>query len=94
MNEESKLRERARDSVRGERLPNRRPDRTWGGPGMGVACVICGAPVKHDEMGYEIEFSPADADSDVGNYHLHVRCFAVWESEREMLERDSVTSPG
>src|SRR5205085_1254775 len=38
MDEES-LREKARVVVRNGKLPRRRPDRTWGGPGVGAQCL-------------------------------------------------------
>ena len=38
-------------------LPNRRPDRTWGGPGVGAACAVCALPVNPDQMEFEIEFA-------------------------------------
>jgi integrase len=40
MPDEAILREKARDAVRSGKLPARRPDRTWGGPGVGAPCTI------------------------------------------------------
>jgi hypothetical protein len=57
MADEKILREKARDAVRNGKLPSRRPDRTWGGPGVGAICVVCELPVAKDEMEFEIQFA-------------------------------------
>jgi hypothetical protein len=44
MSDELILREKAREAIRSGKLPGRRPDRTWAGPGLGVACAICALP--------------------------------------------------
>ena len=44
MIDECTLREKVREVLQAEKLPNRRPDRTWGGPGVGADCAICGRP--------------------------------------------------
>jgi len=86
MNDDRKLREKARDAIQAGELPNRRPDRTWGGPGVGAYCTICGAPVKHDELEMEVEFG---RDGDVpgcDKYRVHIRCFAAWEFELGQMQ--------
>jgi len=45
MPDETGLRAKAREAIRTGRLPSRRPDRTWGGPGVGVVCTVCGEAV-------------------------------------------------
>jgi hypothetical protein len=80
--DESKLREKAREAIQARRLPNRAPERMWGGPGVGASCVICDKPVTRDEVEFELEFAPDGGDPDPRNYHVHVRCFAAWEFER------------
>lgn len=85
MSDENALREKVRQAVHAGTLPNRRPERTWGGPGDGFECTICGAPVNGDEVELEIEFA-RDVD-DPGQYRVHVRCFNVWELERQNLQR-------
>ena len=57
------------------------PRRTWGGPGSGAACSVCGEPVKQREMELEIEFSLDRRTSSLDHYHFHVQCFTAWESE-------------
>jgi hypothetical protein len=50
MPEESALRAKAREVIRTGKLPNRRPDRTWGGAGIGAPCTVCGEPVTKDQL--------------------------------------------
>lgn len=80
--DDAALREKAREVVRAGRLPNRRPDRTWGGSGGGADCTICGTPVKSDELEFEIEFAGSRKGSVADTYHVHIRCFRAWEFER------------
>jgi hypothetical protein len=80
--EEQALRAKAREVLEAGKLPNRRPDRTWGGPGVGAACRICGVPVAHDQMEFEIEFARDGDYPGLDDYHVHMRCFAAWEFER------------
>jgi hypothetical protein len=53
MHDEKILRDKARAAVRDGKLPGRHPDRTWGGPGVGAECAICGLPVTKDDMEFE-----------------------------------------
>jgi hypothetical protein len=82
--DENILREKARQVIRNGKLPGRRPDRTWGGPGVGAPCTICELPVRRDELEFEIQFARDEKREDAGldKYHVHVRCFAAWEFER------------
>lgn len=86
MSDECSLRARAREAIRARKLPNRCPDRTWGGPGDGACCAICNATVGQDEVELEIEFFQGSNHRDPDKYHVHVRCFAAWELERQNLE--------
>src|SRR6266566_1786659 len=86
MNEECTLREKAREVIQGGKLPNRNPDRMWGGPGGGAGCTICSAPVKRDELEFEIEFARDGDDPGLNTYHVHIRCFAAWQFERHNLD--------
>jgi len=83
MLDEPILRAKAREAVRTGKLPSRRPDRTWGGPGVGAACTVCGEPVKKDQLEFEIEFAHDGSNPGLDKFHIHVRCFAAWEFERE-----------
>ena len=81
MNEEQELRERVREVIRAGKLPNRRPDRMWGGPSIGADCAICGLPVMPAALEFEIEFARDGAGPGVSKYNVHIRCFTAWESE-------------
>jgi hypothetical protein len=90
MNDESALRKRAREAMKLRRLPQRRPDKMWGGPGTGATCSVCGEPIRGDEMGFDLEFADVDGRGSVGSHHTHIRCFAAWEFERDKSEIDGV----
>jgi hypothetical protein len=81
MNEQF-LRDKARTAIGSGRIPNRSQDRTWGGPGVGVACAICSLPVRVDQMEFQIEFAHDGDEPGLDRYHVHVPCFAAWEFER------------
>ena len=81
MDEES-LRARVHVVIEQGKLPSRRPDRTWGGPGVGAPCTICERSVTREQMEFEIEFARTDPPG-LDKYHVHTRCFAVWELERQ-----------
>ena len=82
MPDETILREKAREVVRTGKLPSRRPDRTWAGPGVGASCALCGEPLKQDQLELEIGFAHKGDRPALDTFHIHVRCFAAWESER------------
>jgi hypothetical protein len=85
MPDELKLRYQARDVIRSSRLPLRKPDRMFGGPGSGALCPVCGELATKKELELEIEFN---RHSVVDRFHLHPRCYAAWE-----FERTKVTDP-
>jgi hypothetical protein len=70
------LHQQARAAIQSGKLPSRVPDRTWGGPGVGAACPICGLPVSQQEMEFEMEFAR-------DKFHVHLKCYAAWEFERQ-----------
>jgi hypothetical protein len=82
MPDEQVLREKARAVIQAGKLPSRRPDRTWGGPGVGAPCAICDLPVTSDELEFEIQFARDGDNPGLDKFHVHVRCFAAWEFER------------
>lgn len=87
MSDEVTLRSKAREAIHAGKLPNHRPQRMWGGPGVGSCCPICDQPVKRDELEYELQFV-ADADCGIpSNCHVHIRCFMAWDSECQRAER-------
>jgi hypothetical protein len=82
MPDEPILREKARAAIQSGKLPARPPDRTWGGPGVGVSCQVCGVPIVPDEMEFQIEFARDGDNPGLDIFHVHIRCFAAWEFER------------
>lgn len=85
--------EKAHEVIQTGKLPNRPPDRMWGGPGVGADCRICNVPVKRDELEFEIEFARHGNDGTLDTYHVHIRCFAAWERERQHLEEEGRLLP-
>ena len=82
MPDESRLREQARAAIQNGKLPSRRPDRTWGGPGVGAECSVCEKPVTKSDLEFEIQFARDGDNPGLDKFHVHVRCFAAWELER------------
>ena len=80
------LREKARQAIETGKLPGRHPDRTWGGPGAGSCCTICGAPIQSDEVELEIEFARGSDGVGFDKHHVHFRCFAAFEVEVRKVE--------
>lgn len=89
MNDEKGLRRKARAALHAGKLPTRRPDRMWGGPGSGLACALCAELLPQDEVALEFECTGAQP----ANYQVHVRCFAAWEFERDSASPDSKALP-
>lgn len=81
--EEQALRAKAREVLQAGKLPNRRPDRTWGGAGVGAACAVCDLPVERDQTELEIDFARDGGNPGLDTYHVHIPCFAAWEFERK-----------
>lgn len=81
------LHAKARAAIQAGKLPSRHPEQTWGGPGEGDCCTICGARVRPDEVELEIEFAAAGNGSEADTHHLHPRCFAAWKHELQLAAR-------
>ena len=90
MPDEPLLRKKARDAIRSGKLPVRKPDRTFGGPGSDLTCSVCGEPVKRDEAEFELEFNRHGVIPGLDRYHFHVRCFSAWEFERTKIDGASI----
>jgi hypothetical protein len=82
MPDEPRVREQAREAIKSGKLPSQTPNRTWGGPGIGAECSVCGRPVTKAELESEIQFARDGDNPGPDKFHLHVRCFAAWEFER------------
>ena len=89
MPDEQVFRAKARAAVESDKLPVRRPDRTWRGPGVGAACSVCDEPVTSHQLEFEIQFSRDGDNPRLDKFHVHIRCFAAWEFER----RQGCTAP-
>ena len=76
----SLLRAKARAALHAGKLPQRSPDHTWGGPGAGACCSVCGAIVKPEETELELEFARSGDGSQPERHHLHSGCLAAWEA--------------
>lgn len=76
------LQEKARAVMKAGKLPTRRPDRTFAGPGSRTRCAVCGDQISRDQMEFKIEFNRHGLWPGVDRYHLHQQCFAAWEFER------------
>jgi hypothetical protein len=85
MSDDAMLHDNARELLRSGRLPGYRPHRLWGGPGSGRdRCLVCGEPVRADQIVLEAEFDSADR---ARTFFFHVTCFAVLESEGRRVQR-------
>lgn len=63
-------------------LPNRHPDRSWGGLSKGARCAICSTAVNPGEPEFEIDFVRDGDDPGTDTYHAHIRCYSAWMRER------------
>ena len=81
MDDESVLRAWAREAMKAGNLPDRRPERMWGGPGSGESCAVCGKAVDKEDVELELQFTSGEG-AGAANCHVHGRCFAAWELER------------
>ena len=77
---EGELRRQARAAIRAGMLPRHPHVSTWGGPGSGASCAVCGTLVAQDGLGLELEFR--DPDGRLELRYVHIPCFAAWDLER------------
>ena len=82
MPDEPRLREQARIAIQNGKLPSYAPDRAWGGPGLGAMCAVSEKPVTTEQLEFEIQFAHDGSNPGLDKYHVHIRCFAAWEFER------------
>ena len=85
MPDEPRLREQATTVIQNGKLPSRSPDRTWGGPGVGAPCSVCEKPVTKEEMEFAIQFARDGDNPGLDKFHVHIRCYAAWEFERNKV---------
>lgn len=48
---------------------------------MGAECSICEKPVTKAEFEFEVQFEQ-EGGGGLDKFHIHIRCFAAWEFER------------
>jgi len=82
--DEAELRRRAREFIRGGRLPAVPPSIDWKGPGSGRICALCGDSIGRDQMECEIEVMAKATSRD--KYVFHAQCYLLWELERRQAE--------
>ena len=77
------------ETVRGGKLPDRRPDNMWAGRSDGGDCAICGAALERDEMEYELEYIRNDPGPGVDRHRVHIRCFTarIWKVKNSRVGR-------
>ena len=68
------------EALRESRLPARKADQLFGGPGDGATCCICQRPIPQTALEYEVEFA-----GDSRRFHAHVDCYTAFE--RRVLGR-------
>jgi hypothetical protein len=68
-------------------LPDRHPERMWGGPGIGAPCAVCGKIIGTEELEFELQFT-SDDEPGVATFHVHATCFTDWELERRSRGSD------
>ena len=88
MADEAALAAKVCDAIRAGSRRGGPTNRTFGGPGDGAICVVCGEPVTRSQMELEIEFNRHGTAPGLDRYHLHTKCFAAWEAERKTTGAD------
>ena len=88
MADEAALAAKARDAIRTGRLPARAANRTFGGPGNGAICAVCGEPVTRSQMELEIEFNRHGTAPGLDRYHLHTKVLRRLGGERKTTGAD------
>jgi hypothetical protein len=83
-NEITTLRAKARKAMQTGKVPNRQPDRSWGGYGSGAECSICDVKINDDGLEMELEFD-GGGNGRPRKFHVHVECFTAWDLERLAL---------
>jgi hypothetical protein len=85
MPDEKILREKAGAAIREGKLPSRRPDRTWGGPGVGAPCSVCGRPVSEGETEFEIQVTRDANNPGLDKFHVLRRLIELTAMTEQQL---------
>jgi hypothetical protein len=91
MDDDRYLRETAHEVIRAGKLPDRAPDRVWGGPGTGAKCSVCGASTTHAEVELELEFTYDDRPGR-DSYLVHQRCYSMLKLEHQNVAPGAVSA--
>jgi hypothetical protein len=84
LTDDSVLRLKIRTAIETGGLPNRLPDRVWGGPSTAGQCAVCGGPT-HGGVEFELVFS--DTYGAVETSHsVHPTCLKAFEREVQSLD--------
>jgi hypothetical protein len=49
---------------------------------VGAPCSVCDLPIGKDRLEFEIQLALDGRNPGLDRYHVHIRCFAAWEFER------------
>jgi hypothetical protein len=78
----NEVRRSAKEGLRAGRLPDRHPDRMWGGHGNGSdPCTLCGKVLGPDDVSLDLEYGDP-VEQPVLAYSVHLQCFSAWDDER------------
>jgi hypothetical protein len=76
------------------KIPERRPDRMWGGRGNGRdICQICGKPLLTEDVAFDLEYDRQAGETGTVCCSVHVRCFNEWHIGREALATPADAGP-
>ena len=89
MTDDSTLRQLVRAAIQAGELPNRLPDRLWGGAATGAPCAICGEPTTDRE--FEFAYDGPDGSE---SYFAHPDCWRAFEAEVANLAGPSAFDAG
>jgi hypothetical protein len=83
MGDESRIRLKGHESTLAGKLPDRAPDRLWGGRGNGTdLCSLCGNLLNEEEISFDLEYD-GEAAARPACYSVHLHCFHAWDMDRE-----------
>lgn len=86
--EETELRVKALEAMRTGRLPDRSPDRMWGGHGNDKdICHICSNSLNREDITFDLEYDGEAAGARPACYCVHLRCFNAWDLARQQMNK-------
>jgi len=83
MMDENFLRDKVREAMQARKLPNRFPDRLFGGGPTGGRCAFC-EESTHGGMEVELVFTD-NGQRGQTTYYAHPRCFSIFVGEIQVL---------